>query len=181
MNKSGWNSLAFFIPFLGYILVICLGFAKGNPYPNDYGPPPGIDACRYFLPTFRSNALSSAGAFDAFPRRGLGLCPDFALRCSGVGVRPLRRFGGGVLTTATSTPSGMGGRPGTGPVGVIFTSHREGWAVGSCRPRLTQPGIHFWAGRSSGNIRPFRVGRVDLGDFPRRLIVQGSMSSRNRL
>lgn len=41
MNKSGWNSLAFFIPFLGYIVFIWLGFAKGNPYPNDYGPPPG--------------------------------------------------------------------------------------------------------------------------------------------
>ena len=41
MNKSGWNSLAFFIPLLGYVVFIWLGFVKGNPYPNDYGPIPG--------------------------------------------------------------------------------------------------------------------------------------------
>lgn len=39
LNKSGWWSLLFFVPFANIALVLYLLFARGDDYINDYGAP----------------------------------------------------------------------------------------------------------------------------------------------
>ena len=40
LNRSGWFTLAFFIPFVNFIIALMLLFMPGTKGANNYGPPP---------------------------------------------------------------------------------------------------------------------------------------------
>jgi len=44
MNRSGWWSILFLVPIVGFGMLIWLLCAKGTPGPNDFGPAPSPNA-----------------------------------------------------------------------------------------------------------------------------------------
>ena len=40
MDHSGWKTLLFYIPIIGWLWYLALFFKKGTEGPNQYGPPP---------------------------------------------------------------------------------------------------------------------------------------------
>lgn len=60
-NRSGWMVLVTFIPFVGFLIsLICLGFLRGTPGDNRFGPPPGTTTPSVASPFIASE--TSAGA-----------------------------------------------------------------------------------------------------------------------